>query len=189
MPELNKKVTLIIFVLFSFSYILNADDNIHHAAIIKQYKDEENNLNIGFDKFLLYKNQLGEDTLAVFEMNKSEILGYDVNILNQSPLRFLVEIIDETVKDTTIISTGWIDKKYLCVWNWTWDDKGSPYERLYSIPNEYSDFIIVPAAEGPMNVIDYDEKTAFIRVSYKVANKIYTGWINKYCPQFKAGCN
>lgn len=113
---------------------------------------------------------------------------YTLQIIDYKNNRFQVRIIDEN----NINTTGWINKEHCYVWCWLMSSN-SIY--LFSEPNKvdsrieiFEDDMLYNHGGYIANIIDFDNKSNWIKISLTTKNSEYTGWTLNYCNNIYGSC-
>ena len=136
----------------------------------------------------LYQNS--DDSIASSSLYQDTLKEnyYSLQIIDCKKDRFKVRIIDEN----DINTTGWIDKEYCFVWCWLMSSNS-----IYLFPepdmvNSYTEI-----SEDDMscnrggyvaNIIEFDNKSNWIKISLTTKTSAYTGWTLNYCNNIYGSC-
>lgn len=137
----------------------------------------------------IYANELSDTVICEISQDfDKEDHSYEVFIVKKSPLRFKIEYrdLDEIpIKDA---KTGWIDKKYCGVYARWYYDNGSDqkYIKLYASPSKDSNFIKIYKSPIALTVVDFQDD--LLEVMFEIDGTVYTGWVDRYCPNIFNSC-
>ena len=136
----------------------------------------------------LYQNS--DDSIASSSLYQDTLKEnyYSLQIIDNENNRFQVNVIGENNANTI----GWIDKEYCYVWCW-FMSSNSIY--LFPEPNMVNSYTEI--SEDDMssnrggyvaNIIEFDNKSNWIKISLTTKTSVYTGWTLNYCNNIYGSC-
>ncbi len=135
----------------------------------------------------VYKNAIDDSVRYCIMQDTISERYYNVQILESSPLRFKVQLSYSDGSTSNPDFIGWIDKQNCFVYSRYYrDENDSQYIKLYKEPNASSPFeIIYVAFSISFNVIEFsidEDSSVWYKICFYYKNKLYVGWVDKYCP-------
>lgn len=141
----------------------------------------------------IYENAIGNKLKYRIMQDTINEMFFAVEILENSPLRYKVNITSVINSFTGPEIIGWIDKNKCGVYKrWYYDEDKRRYIKLYTLPDKNSSYDIVyddsDIYDSIVTVIDYADPN-WKKVLFYQGNILYEGWIDRYCASVYNSCN
>ncbi len=173
--------------LLSFFFSLMAHTLFCQTVIISKYNTPVN----------VYKNAIDDSVRYCIMQDTISDIYYYVQILESSPLRFKVQLSYSDGPTSNPDFIGWIDKQNCVVYSrYYHGENNSQYIKLYKEPNASSPFEIIyvdfdDSFSILFNVIEFSidvDSSVWYKTCFYYRNKLYVGWIDKYCSIIYDSC-
>ena len=141
----------------------------------------------------IYENAIGNKLKYRIMQDTINEMFFAVEILENSPLRYKVNITSVINSFTGPEIVGWIDKNKCGVYKrWYYDEDKRRYMKLYTLPDKNSSYDVVyedsDIYDSIVTVIDYADPN-WKKILFYQGDILYEGWVDRYCASVYNSCN